>query len=297
MPVPLASHILHLADRVAVRIAKGPDVLGQVADICSAVSRGRGEAFVPECVDSLLRIAGKDYIWLEIAASDMESALRRRLALHTIEIDMEALVALSRLICRIIDFKSEFTATHSSGVAAAGKALARRVGFSAGECRMFEIAAFLHDLGKLAVPSEILEKPGKLTEAEWNVMRTHVYYTWQILDSIEPLERFASWGALHQERLNGTGYPFRCTEDELPLGARIMAVADVFTSLAEDRPYRKAMTREETTRELRGMTGRRELDGAVVETLLAHYEEIDRYRTAAQSAAVREYEEFRSAIA
>jgi HD-GYP domain-containing protein (c-di-GMP phosphodiesterase class II) len=76
-----------------------------------------------------------------------------------------------------------------------------------------------------------------------------------------------------------------------------MAVADVFTSLAEDRPYRKAMTREETTRELRGMAARRELDGPVVGMLLAHYEEIDLSRAAAQSAAVREYEEFRSAIA
>jgi HD-GYP domain-containing protein (c-di-GMP phosphodiesterase class II) len=296
-PVPLASHILHLADRVAVRITKGPEVLGQVEDICSAVSGRRGEAFAPECVDALLRIAEKDYVWLEIASSSMESVLRRSLAFSTIEIDMEVLLELSRLICRIIDFKSEFTATHSSGVAAAGKALAREVGFSPEECRMFEIAAYLHDLGKLAVPSEILEKPGKLTDAEWNVMRTHVYYTYQVLDSIEALEQFASWGALHQERLNGTGYPFRYTEEELPLGARIMAVADVFTSLTENRPYRKAMTRKEATRELRDMVARRDLDGTLVRLLLDHYEEIDRFRASAQSTAVREYGEFRSAMA
>ncbi|MCL5884638.1 MAG: HD domain-containing protein [Deltaproteobacteria bacterium] len=161
---------------------------------------------------------------------------------------------------------------------------------------MFEIAAFLHDLGKLAVPSEILEKPGKLTEGEWNVMRTHVYYTYQILNSIEALEGIASWGALHQERLNGSGYPFRYTEDELPLGARIMAVADVFTSLTEDRPYRKAMPREGATRELHDMVERRELDETLVNLLLGHYDEIDRFRSAAQSKAVREYEEFRSAL-
>jgi HD-GYP domain-containing protein (c-di-GMP phosphodiesterase class II) len=281
---------------VAVLISKGPEVLGQVEGIRAAISRRRGDLFAPDCVDAFSRIAGKDYVWLEIASSAMEPVLRRNLAFQFTEIDTEGLLELSRLICRIIDFKSEFTATHSSGVAAAGAALARRVGFSTRECRLFEIAAFLHDLGKLAVPSEILEKPGKLTEEEWNVMRTHVYYTYQILNSIEALEGIASWGALHQERLNGTGYPFRYTEEELPLGARIMAVADVFTSLAEDRPYRKAMTREGATRELHEMVVRRELDEALVSLLLGHYDEIDRFRSAAQAKAVREYEEFRSAL-
>ena len=220
--------------------------------------------------------------------------MRRKLGNQTVRFDVDAMLALSRLICRIIDFKSEFTATHSSGVAASGRELARLAGFSRNKCRMFEIAAYLHDLGKLAVPSEILEKPGKLSTEEWQVMRTHVYYTYQILSPIKAFEEIASWGSLHQERLDGSGYPFHYTAKDIPPGARIMAVADVFTAVTEDRPYRKGMAKEESIRELRDMVSRGELDGALVDLLVRNYDDIDHLRAKAQASAVEEYERFRA---
>ena len=123
---------------------------------------------MPEFVAAFERLATRDYVWLDIATDSVGAALQHDLGLQTEGIDLAGLLGFSRLLCRIIDFKSEFTATHSSGVAAAGTELARLVGFSRDECRMFEIAAYLHDLGKLAVPSEILEKPGKLGAGEWD---------------------------------------------------------------------------------------------------------------------------------
>lgn len=296
-PVPPGSHILHLADRVAVSISSGPAVLGQVEGICETVSKHKGDLFVPEYADAMLRIAKKDYVWLDIASQTMDTALRKKLGNQTVEFDLDAMLALSRLICRIIDFKSEFTATHSSGVAATGVALARLAGFSPRKRKMFEIAAYLHDLGKLAIPSEILEKPGKLTEGEWQIMRTHVYYTYQILSPIKAFEEITSWGALHQERLNGSGYPFQYTADDLPQGARIMAVADVFTAVTEDRPYRKGMERDAAIRELRDMVVNGELDGSLVELLIQNYDEIKRIRETSQAKAVEEYEKFRAALA
>jgi HD-GYP domain-containing protein (c-di-GMP phosphodiesterase class II) len=295
-PVPPGSHILHLADRVAVSISKGPAVLGQVDGICETVSRHKGDLFVPEYADAMLRIAKKDYVWLDIASQTMDTALRKRLGNQTVEFGVDAMLALSRLICRVIDFKSEFTATHSSGVASTGVALARLAGFSPRKRKMFEIAAYLHDLGKLAIPSEILEKPGKLTEEEWQVMRTHVYYTYQILSPIKAFEEITSWGALHQERLNGSGYPFQYTSDDLPQGARIMAVADVFTAVTEDRPYRKGMERDAAIRELREMVVNGELDGSLVDLLIQNYDEITRIRETAQAKAVEEYEKFRAEL-
>jgi HD-GYP domain-containing protein (c-di-GMP phosphodiesterase class II) len=291
--VPRSSHVLHLADRVAVSISRGPAILGQVEGICETVSRHKGDLFVPEYADAMLRIAEKDYVWLDIASQTMDTAMRKSLGNQTVEFDLDAMLALSRLICRIIDFKSEFTATHSSGVAASGMKLAHLAGFSRHKCRMFEIAAYLHDLGKLAVPSEILEKPGKLSAEEWQVMRTHVYYTYQILSPIKAFEEIASWGSLHQERLDGSGYPFHYTAKDIPLGARIMAVADVFTAVTEDRPYRKGKAREEAIRDLREMVSRGELDGALVDLLVAHYDAIDLQRAKSQAKAVEEYERFR----
>lgn len=294
--VPRGSHILHLADRVAVLITGGPEVLGQVKGIGKAFRKGKGALFVPEHVEAMERIAERDYVWLDIASRTTESALQESLGERKVAMDFQGLLALSRLICRIIDFKSPFTATHSSGVAASGKALARLAGFSPRKGRMFEIAAFLHDLGKLAIPSEILEKPSRLSTKEWHVMRTHVYYTYRILSPIPAFREITSWGALHQERLNGTGYPFHYRADQIPSGARIMAVADVFTAVTEDRPYRKGMGKEAAIGELRGMVARGELDGSLVDLLVDHFDEIDRLRASSQRRAVEEYEKFTAAL-
>ena len=295
-PVLDGSHLLHIADRTAVLIRKDRPVLDQVDGIRSSIGERRGEWFVPAHADALLRLCDRDYVWLEITSGAMEEALRASLGMETIDMELPDLREFSRLVCRIIDFKSEFTATHSSGVAAVGKALASRIGFSRQECMLFEIAAYLHDLGKLAIPSEILEKRDRLTKDEWSVMRTHVYYTYQILDPIGALSVVASWSALHQERLDGSGYPFRFAADDLPLGARIMAVADVFTGITEDRPYRKGMAREDAMRTLREMQSRGELDARLIALLETHYEEVSRARSEAQDQAVREYEKFREEL-
>jgi HD-GYP domain-containing protein (c-di-GMP phosphodiesterase class II) len=296
-PVPGGSHVLHLADRAVVLVSDRTEVLRQVAGIRESIAARRGEVFWPEAADAFDRLATRDHVWLELAGGAPEELLRRELGAHGAELDIDALLELSRLLCRIIDFKSEFTATHSSGVAATGAALARLVGFSSRECRMFEVAAYLHDLGKLAVPSEILEKAGKLTAEEWDVMRTHVFYTYQILCPIEALATITSWGALHQERLNGSGYPFRYTAEDLPLGARIMAVADVFTGITEDRPYRQGMGKEQATAVLQGMAARQELDPKLVAQALGHYGDLDGIRAFAQARAISEYEAFRAELA
>jgi len=295
-PVPEGSHLVHLADRTAVLFRKNEPVLGQIPEIRASIRERSGAWFVPAYVDALLRLCDRDYIWMDISSGAMEDSLRHSLGMETIDTDMSEFVSFSRLLCRIIDFKSEFTATHSSGVAAVGRSLASLVGFSRQECQMFEIAAYLHDLGKMAVPSEILEKQDRLTPAEWRVMRTHAYYTYQILNPIEALNLVASWSSLHQERLDGSGYPFHVGEDDLPLGARIMAVADVFTGLTENRPYRKGMTREEALGVLHDMAAKRELDPSLVALLETHYGAILLAREEAQVQAVREYETFREEL-
>jgi HD-GYP domain-containing protein (c-di-GMP phosphodiesterase class II) len=294
--VPEGSHLVHLADRAAVLLRKDEPVLGQIPGIRASIGERSGSWFVPAFVDALLRLCDRDYIWLEISSGAMEDSLRLSLGMETIDTDVREIRDFSRLVCRIIDFKSEFTATHSSGVAAVGRSLASLVGFSRQECMMFEIAAYLHDLGKLAIPSEIIEKRGRLTPAEWGVMRTHAYYTYQILNPIEVLNLAASWSSLHQERLDGSGYPFHVGEDDLPLGARLMAVADVFTGISENRPYRKGMPKEAALGVLRGMAAKGEIDGRLVSLLEAHYDAIHPALLEAQAQAVREYEAFREAM-
>jgi HD-GYP domain-containing protein (c-di-GMP phosphodiesterase class II) len=292
----MGSHLIHLADRVAVQISDASPVLGQVKIICEAISKGNGDIFIPEHVDAFLRLKKREYIWLDAASNAIETALKRNIQNVTREFSMAELVAFSRLICRLIDFKSEFTATHSSGVAAVAIELSRLTGFSEYERRLVEISAYLHDLGKLAIPSEILEKAGVLTEEERFIMRAHVYHTYQALEPFEVLRLVSQWGALHQERLNGTGYPFGLGADDLPLGARIMAVADVFTALTEDRPYRKGMDVRSTRAALRSMADNDELDPRLLGKVFQNYEPLNEIRDAAQRNAMHEYSLFQSTL-
>jgi HD-GYP domain-containing protein (c-di-GMP phosphodiesterase class II) len=110
------------------------------------------------------------------------------------------------------------------------------------------------------------------------------------------LKTVSSWGSLHQERLNGTGYPFGLMSDDLPLGSRIMAVADVFTALTEDRPYRKGMNQESTTAVLQGMVDADELDKNLVDLVFKNYEEMNEMRDTAQKKALREYHAFQTIL-
>jgi HD-GYP domain-containing protein (c-di-GMP phosphodiesterase class II) len=291
-PVPRSSHIIHLADRVVVQISKEVGVLGQIHGICDAIKQASGEMFVPGHVDAFLSLAKQDYIWLELTSATLDNIVKRNFLNCAQALFVHDLLDFSKLICRLVDFKSKFTATHSRGVAATSVAIAKLSGFSRHERTLMEIAAYFHDLGKLAIPQEILEKQSKLTDNEWHVMRSHVYYTHQILEPFDALSTINSWGALHQERLNGKGYPFGYMGDELPLGARIMAVADVFTALTEDRPYRKGMGKKNSINALHLMAKDGELDKCLVDTVLSNFNEMDDLRKMAQEEAVLEYHTF-----
>lgn len=291
-PVPVEAHILHLADRVAV-LMKSPDtVLAQSREILAAIDRAKGKDFVPEQVDALIRLGQREYFWLEGVSHNVGRVLEQQLPPLWLELDMKSLTEFARLLCRMIDFKSPFTATHSSGVAAAAEVLARLAGFSANEREMMRIAAYIHDLGKLAIPAELLDKPSPLSEEERRIMLAHVYYTYDIIGRIEGLESLNEWCSLHQERLDGSGYPFHYTSDELPLGARVLAVADVFTALMEDRPYRAGMDRDDALAQIHAMVDRGELDEPLVQRLEDNFESINTARADEQAAASQEYQAF-----
>lgn len=290
--VPMGSHILHLADRVAVFIRREKEVLGQVKGICERIEKNSGTMFVPELVDAFRSLSTKEYFWLDAVSPSISSILARRSGLVTIELDMVGLLDLAKLFCQIIDFRSRFTATHSSGVAATAETLSRLIGFSERECQMTRAAGYLHDLGKLAVPAEILEKPAKLTENEFNVIKSHTFYTYRILETISDLDVINAWASFHHERLDGKGYPFHHKGEDLSPGSRIMAVADVFTAITEGRPYRKGMSNDKALQVLQQMAQVSALDSDVVSTLRIHYDEVNSIRIAAQAAASKEYQEF-----
>ena len=108
------------------------------------------------------------------------------------------------------------------------------------------LAGALHDIGKMAVGNEILEKPDKLTDDEFSKMKNHAGYTYLILSEVNDFEDIRDWAAFHHEKLNGKGYPFGKTADELNEQERMMACVDIYQALTEDRPYKKGLSHEKT---------------------------------------------------
>lgn len=286
------SALLSLADEVDRLIDKQQPILEQVDHIVASIARRTGEAFHPEHVDAFTELAWKEHFWLDIDSPSLSTVLINNCSTYSVELDGDDLLDFAEMFAHVIDFRCHFTATHSSGVATVASILAHLVGFSATECQKMQMAGYLHDIGKLAVPQDILEKPSRLTSAEYRIIKSHAYYTYRILEPLHGLEDIRTWAAMHHERLDGYGYPGRCKAHQLPLGARIMAVADVFTALLETRPYRARLDKDEVVERLEALALRRALDANLVKLLLAHFDTIDNYRERAQEAAAAEYAQF-----
>jgi putative nucleotidyltransferase with HDIG domain len=202
---------------------------------------------------------------------------------------VDDLLELAEILTSIIDYKSSFTASHSRGVAAAGGSLAQLLGLDEDQCRVMRFSGLLHDIGKLAVPSEIIEKRAQLSDAETNRMRSHAYETWKAFGRFRGLDEARDWASRHHEHLDGSGYPFRLTDDQLGTGDRILAVADVYTALAENRPYRPGMMPSDAVGLIRTMVKRHCLDGTVVAILAANVSAVDHARRTVQAEAADRY--------
>lgn len=292
--VPVGSHILHLADRVSVIIRSDRDVLGQTRQIREKIEENSGRLFMPELVEAFKSLCGRESFWLDVTYPQIDLVLEEKSEPATVESNLEQLESLAKLFCRIIDFRSRFTATHSTGVAAAVERLAALSGCSDRDSGLLRIAGYLHDIGKLGVPSEVLEKPGPLSSVQWNAMRKHPYLGYRVIGSIGALDTVKHWVAFHHERMDGGGYPFHRKASELPVEARILAVADIFTALAEDRPYRPPMSKGKAVTVLGELATSGAVDGDVLGLLVRNFDEVDSARKAAQRMVITEYESFYS---
>jgi HD-GYP domain-containing protein (c-di-GMP phosphodiesterase class II) len=288
--VPLSSHILHLADRVAGQIDPGRGVIGQVDAINSRIKDKAGRVFAPDLVEAYLDISTREYVWLDATFEALMMIMPDMMSFDTLELTIDQMVDLAKVFAHLIDFRSPFTAKHSSGVAAVAERLAGMMGFSENERKTMLIAGYLHDLGKLAIGREILEKPGRLDDDEFNIMKSHSYYTYRTLQAIRGFETINLWASLHHERLNGKGYPFRYKAEDIPLGSRIMAAADVFAAITENRPYRQGMTRDNVLEVLSRLVENESLSPLVCAVISENFEELNHCRDKAQTAAAAAYQ-------
>ena len=289
-PLVLESQLLFLADYLERLIKRDQYILHQHEDIIQKIKSLSGSSLHPQVIDLFLTVSEREEFWLDLVSPRLYSLLLNEGPFRKTEIDLSNISLIAELFRNIIDFRSRFTATHSSGVAAAASILSRIFGLTKAEIELMEVAGNLHDIGKLAIPNSILEKPGKLTKEEMAVMKSHTYYTYAVINTIGGLQQIAEWAAFHHERFDGSGYPFHCTADELSTGSRILGVADIFTALAEDRPYRKEMSREEIFKIIKQFSDRQLLDSKIVNLLFENHDEISSYVKEKQAMAREFYE-------
>jgi len=171
------------------------------------------------------------------------------------------------LLGSVIDVKSNYTEDHSRRVARLGQKIGKRLGMTDKELRDYRYAAYLHDLGKVGIDREIINKPDDLTEGEYERMKKHPEYSEMTLSKIGTLQEAAKMAGHHHEKYDGTGYPRGLKGDEITLGARILSVIDAWDAMTSDRPYRDALSEQQAARELKENSGS-QFDPEVVEEFL-----------------------------
>jgi HD-GYP domain-containing protein (c-di-GMP phosphodiesterase class II) len=164
--------------------------------------------------------------------------------------------AIAEAFAQVIDAKSPYTYHHSARVAGYAVDIGRQLGLGDEEIVRLRRAALVHDIGKLSVPNRVLDKPGPLTPREWEVIKLHPYYTYQILERVPVFDDLAFDASAHHERLDGRGYFRNLAASQLSLPARILSVADQLDALSAERPYRGAMPKERVLTILKGERGK-----------------------------------------
>lgn len=260
--IPLLARILAVAQHLDVFACEhDPHVALQL------VCERSGTWFDPALVGVVLMLEREGTLWTDTLPSE-DTEATRQLALslqpdaangiHAEEIDR-----ICEAFAHVVDAKSPFTYRHSMGVAEVAGEIADALELSHERRQMVRRAALLHDLGKLAVSNTILDKADKLSAEEWAVVVEHPRLTREILARIKPFAELAVIAGAHHERVDGTGYPDRLKGDEICLEARVVAVADFYAALTENRPYRRGISHDEAMSILRQQA----LDGGCVDAL------------------------------
>ena len=159
------------------------------------------------------------------------------------------------LIARTVEFRDPYTAGHQERVTVLAVAIAKKLGLSESEVEGIRMAAIVHDVGKICIPSEILNRPGHLSELEFGIIKTHPQAGYDILKDAEFPWPIADIVLQHHERINGSGYPNGVAEPNINLGARILAVADVVDAMVSHRPYRPSLGIECAIKEISDNSG------------------------------------------
>ncbi len=234
--IPVYARIALLAQVVDVfHSVGGPEA------VLAELRQRSGSWFDPRLVSLFERVCGRAGFWSMLASAHLpEAVYALEPGRYEVPLDEDYMDEIAAAFGQVVDAKSPYTAGHSARVALYTDLVAAELGLDEGRRRWLRRGALLHDVGKLGVSNMVLDKPGKLEDAEWEAVKRHAAYTESILSRIAHFGELARIAGAHHERLDGRGYPRGLKADEIALETRIITVADIFDAITAERPYRGA---------------------------------------------------------
>lgn len=265
--VPLYARLIHLADLLDVNFNLIEEMSHKKFEqIQKWVETNTGTLIDKDCADLFSKAIDYDFL-REIANKKVLEHIKTILPTYLLDIPADAMMSLSTIFADLVDYKSPFTSRHSIGIAEKAMKMGHYYKFPEKECQELYIAGALHDIGKLLVEKDLLEKPGKLTSDEFTTIQNHAIGTYILLKDIKGLETITDIAARHHEKLNGNGYPFGLTAKDLDKKQRLMACIDIYQALVEERPYKKGLDHNQAMNILRNMASNGFIDETIVEDI------------------------------
>ena len=258
--IPLSAQIICISDLFEKRFGSRTTLnIDLLTEMKGWIKENR-ELFYPNITEHLLLLLEREYILLDYYSLEFNKILVQRVGALGKIVGYEEIELFAQAFSKIIDNRSPFTYEHSRGIEELVSKITSMLGYNLDTQRKMRIAALLHDIGKLVVSKEVIEKPGSLNQEERFEINKHTYYTRWILEQIEGFEEITKYAANHHEKLNGRGYPLHLEASQLGELERIMAICDIYQALTEDRPYRVRMSEERVWFIIEDMVAKNELD-------------------------------------
>jgi HD-GYP domain-containing protein (c-di-GMP phosphodiesterase class II) len=243
--IPLMSQIIHIADVIEINFHLESTNSDMQNKVLRFINNHSDKMFSHVIVAAFNKIAEDKEFWRNLKDDYIDDALKRGTPQYSKELSFGEIRNITGVFSKIIDSKSKYTQRHSRDLSCKAEIMADYYKMGFDEKMKVIIAADLHDIGKLAVPNDILDSPNKLTSEEFDIIKKHSYFTRLALQEIKGFEDITEWASNHHEKLNGQGYPFGKKAKELDFNSKLIACLDIYQALTEERPYRRSLKHEE----------------------------------------------------
>lgn len=265
--IPLMSQIIAIADA----LEKGFDLQNNNYEmknkILDYVKSQENKMFSSNIVGVFLKVAANETFWINLKNDFISDVLKKEMPKYSLELSFEEIHNITNVLSKIIDSKSNYTQRHSQSLSEQAATIADFYKLEQNEKMKLIIAADLHDIGKLAVPNEILDSPNKLSVEEFDIIKKHPYYTRLALQEIKGFEEITEWASNHHEKLNGKGYPFGKMAEELDFNSRLISCLDIYEALTEERPYRVSLSHKKAMEILNNMAEEGFIDSKITKDI------------------------------